>query len=57
MADLQEYAVDINGLRHTMMLDEADAQRWGAKAVKPANKAVTPRDKGGTDDSSATRSK
>lgn len=57
MTVLQEYVVYINGLRHTMMLDEADAQRLGAKAVKPANKAAAPRDKGGADASSTTRGK
>lgn len=43
MAELKEYEVEIDGLRHTFLLTEADAKARGAVEVKqssaPANKA------------------
>lgn len=43
---MNEYTVLIGGIEHTMLLDEADAKRLDAKAVKPANKAAAPQNKG-----------
>lgn len=47
----KEYEVNIGGASHTMLLDEADAVRYGAirvaeKARTPGNKARTPSNKG-----------
>lgn len=50
---LSEYTVEINGIEHTLQLDEEAAKRYGdaAKAVSakaqkaPANKAAKPADK------------
>ena len=43
-AKLQEYEVNINGIRHTLQLNEEDADRIGATLVKeskaPINKAA-----------------
>lgn len=52
MSDLKEYTVDIGGVEHTMLLDEADAKRRGATPVQqksrtPQNKAATPENKKG----------
>lgn len=53
MAETKEYTVTIGGLEHTMLLDDLDAERMGAKpveakaAVKPANKARTAQNKSG----------
>lgn len=45
MAELKEYEVEIDGLRHTFLLTEADAKARGAVEVKqstaPANKSRT----------------
>jgi len=44
---MKEYEVEINGVKHTMLLDSEDAKRYGGAAVevkeaaKPANKART----------------
>ena len=44
---MKEYEVEINGLKHTMLLDADDAKRYGDDAVevkqadKPANKSRT----------------
>lgn len=52
VADRKLYTVVIGGVEHTMMLDESDAQRLDAqavevsdKAMRPANKARTPKNK------------
>lgn len=50
MAELKEYEVEINGIVHTMMLDEKSAERAKAKQArtkqaKPANKQAEPADK------------
>lgn len=37
---LKEYVVGINGIPHTMRLNDADAKRYG-DAAKPVNKAET----------------
>lgn len=42
---MREYTVTIGGIDHSVLLDEADAKRMAAKAVKPLNKAVDPEDK------------
>lgn len=52
---MREYTVMINGLPHTLKLDDADAERMGAVPVAPPatkmrapkNKARTPRNKSG----------
>lgn len=51
--NLKPYVVKINGLDHTLRLNEADAKRYGERAKpvtgkkqsKPKNKAKTPADK------------
>lgn len=44
---MQEYIILIGGLEHTVLLSEEDAKRLGAvKAMKPANKARFPSNKG-----------
>lgn len=51
MADSRkEYTVDINGVKHTMLLDSEDAERYGDRAVETksrttANKARTAQNK------------
>lgn len=52
MAERKEYVVDINGIPHTMLLDEQDVKRYGDRAVEvkakqaePANKARRPQNK------------
>lgn len=59
MADeRKEYLVDIGGLEHTVLLDAADAERYGdkarlvkaseAKAADPKNKSRKPANKSAT---------
>ena len=48
----KEYTVDVGGIEHTMLLDEADAKRLDGKAVEtktrtPQHKAATPESKKG----------
>lgn len=50
--DLSEYTVVINGIEHTMLLDEATAESYGEAATKggakkaaPSNKAKAPANK------------
>jgi hypothetical protein len=38
---MDEYTVTINGIDHTMLLDEEDAKRYGDKAVKAAKQSQT----------------
>lgn len=55
MAERKEYRVEIGGVAHTMLLSEADAERYGdkvtgvsktgAKAAEPKNKARKPANK------------
>jgi len=53
MSDMKEYAVDINGVPHTFLLTDEQAEARGAKPVEtkaaplPANKARTPVNKSG----------
>lgn len=49
---MQEYEIQINGIPHTVLLDDETAAKAGLlkpyvreKARKPANKAVTPQNK------------
>lgn len=55
---MREYTVMINGLPHTMQLDDDDAKRYAAQPVTkqatPSNKARKPADKG-TDGAAADR--
>ena len=50
---MKEYIIDIAGLPHTVLLDDAEAKRLNAKPVEtkqataPANKARTPQNKSG----------
>jgi hypothetical protein len=53
---MKEYTIDIAGLPHTVLLDDAEAKRIGAKPVQrveakqapaPANKARTAPNKSG----------
>ncbi len=53
---MNEYTIDITGLPHTVLLDDAEAKRLGAKPVSrvevkqasaPANKARTVQNKSG----------
>ncbi|MBE5471637.1 hypothetical protein [Mycobacteroides abscessus] len=49
-SNLVEVDVEINGMTTTLQLDRAEAERRGlvqSKAHEPANKARTPRNKGG----------
>jgi hypothetical protein len=53
---VEEYKVPINGIEHTLQLDEHDAKRYGltkpakaepvTKQAAPENKAATPKNKG-----------
>lgn len=43
---MDEYTVEIGGIAHTMLLTKEDAERLGAKVVKPKNKSRTPNNKG-----------
>ena len=50
MPELEEYDVEIGGVKHTLLLDEADAERRGLagkvkQAPAPKNKARTPENK------------
>ena len=50
---MKEYTINIAGLSHTVLLDEVEAKRIGAKPVEtkqapsPANKARVPANKKG----------
>lgn len=44
--DLTETVVEINGLEHTVLLNEEDAERYAAaKGAVPENKSATPENK------------
>lgn len=47
---MREYVVTVSGIEHTMLLTEADAKRYGAKARPVQNKSTTPQNKGGASD-------
>lgn len=47
---MKEYEVEINGVKHTLLLDPEDAKRYGDAAVEtkqaePANKSRTAQNK------------
>lgn len=50
MSDLAEYEVDINGITHTLQLNDEDAKRLDAKPKQgaPANKSRRPANKAAT---------
>ena len=51
---MREYVVTVSGIEHTMLLTEADAKRYGAKARLAQNKSTTPQNKGGAADDNGT---
>lgn len=43
MAKLNEYVVEVNGIRHTMLLDQDDAERYKAAGVLKARRRPEPK--------------
>jgi hypothetical protein len=42
---MNEYVLDVAGIEHTVLLDDDEAERLGAKAKAPENKAREASDK------------